>query len=207
MKLYSFPPSPYAARCRMVIHAKNLDVDIEDIPFPPSEEYKRKTVTGRVPALEVDGTILPESTVIAEYLEDLGQAPALRPTDPLERAKMRLLVQIGDLYIMPQVNVLVRQYLAGTRDDAAIRPAIAALRDGLQTLDAYIGGGRYAVPGRFTLADCALAPVLAITQAFCAMFGEADILRDTPKIRRYFDAIREEPAAAKVLSEMESFFQ
>jgi len=37
-----------------------------------------------------DGTVVIESTVICEYLDDAYPEPRLRPTDPVGRARMRL---------------------------------------------------------------------------------------------------------------------
>jgi glutathione S-transferase len=72
MKLYNLDLSPFAARCRIQIHAKGLEIPSEEPPGGlSSDEYKKINPTGKVPELELDdGTVLSESAVICEYLED-----------------------------------------------------------------------------------------------------------------------------------------
>ena len=56
---------------------------------------------GKVPVLEEDGWILPESAVIAEYLNERYPEPPLWPDDPGERAAGRLLVFRFDDFSKP----------------------------------------------------------------------------------------------------------
>lgn len=49
---------------------------------------------GKVPALELeDGTVLYESTIIADYLDEKFSQNHLHPKDPLQKAKDRILVE------------------------------------------------------------------------------------------------------------------
>ena len=73
MKLYSLPLSPYAARVRGAIYAKNLAVEIVTPPadWRTSPDFRALNPLVRIPVLVLDnGTTLPESGVIVEYFED-----------------------------------------------------------------------------------------------------------------------------------------
>jgi len=59
-------------------------------------DYLRINPNAVVPALDHDGRIVVESSVINEYLDDVFPAPALRPADPYERARMRIWVKYQD---------------------------------------------------------------------------------------------------------------
>ena len=103
MKLYSLPLSPYAARVRGAIHAKRLNVEIVAPPddWRTSPAYRALNPIGRVPVLVLDdGTSLPESCVIVEYLEDAHPEPTLRPRSAAGLAHVRLITQVADLYVM-----------------------------------------------------------------------------------------------------------
>lgn len=49
-----------------------------------------------VPTLSHDGTLIPESSTINEFLEDRYPEPSLRPLDPLARARMRNWVKVEE---------------------------------------------------------------------------------------------------------------
>src|SRR5262249_45359824 len=56
-------------------------------------EYLAINPAGLVPTLVVDGKPLYESTAINEFIEDTCGGHSLRPSDPLERGRMRVWVQ------------------------------------------------------------------------------------------------------------------
>ena len=99
MLLYDAARCPYCARVRIVLAEKGLgyetvDVDLDD---RPAWIYDKNPL-GKVPVLEEDGgLVLPESVVIAEYLEERYPEPQLWPVDPAERALGRLLVEQFDV--------------------------------------------------------------------------------------------------------------
>src|SRR5919201_4293541 len=95
LTLYDAPRCPYCARIRIVLAEKGVaydtvQVDLDDRPVWIYE----KNPLGRVPVLEEEesGLLLPESAVIAEYLEERFPDPPLWPGDPAERARGRVLV-------------------------------------------------------------------------------------------------------------------
>lgn len=205
MKLNHLIPSTFSARVRMQVYAKGIDIELNHVHFPVEEDYRRRTGTGKVPSLEVEGYTLIESTAIAEYLEDLGQGRSLRPTAPLERAKMRQLVQICDHYIAPHLLHFIMAMVRGSHDPAVLRDAGPKLVAGLQLLDSRLEGQSHAVGSQLSLADCAIVPNLVYVTGFLPLLGMPEPLRDCPRLARYFDAIASEPAAAKVIEEMRSF--
>ncbi len=112
MKLYSAVLSPFASRVRLAIYAKGLDIEITTPPggATRSPEYLAINPIGRVPALALDdGSVIPESDTIVEYLDDAFPTPPLRPASAEDKAKARLLARIGDLYLMSQGGGLFGQ--------------------------------------------------------------------------------------------------
>jgi len=49
--------------------------------------------------LDIDGDLMPESEVIAEYLEEIYPQPRLLGDTPRETAHIRTLARIGDVYL------------------------------------------------------------------------------------------------------------
>jgi glutathione S-transferase len=71
-----------------------------------SPEFVKINANGQVPVLVHDGAIITESTVINEYIEDVFPEPALRPKDPVLRAKMRIWSKFVDEYYCPSLSIL-----------------------------------------------------------------------------------------------------
>jgi glutathione S-transferase len=93
LTLYDAARCPYCARVRIVLAEK--DIPYEAVPIDlsnrPAWLYEKNPV-GKVPVLEDAGWVLPESAVIAEYLEERFPEPVLLPADAAERALARLLI-------------------------------------------------------------------------------------------------------------------
>jgi glutathione S-transferase len=102
--LYDAARCPYCARVRIVLAEKQIPYETIEIDLAnrPSWIYE-KNATGRVPVLEEDTFVLPESHLIMEYLEERYPEPALAPAAPAPRALERLRIdrfdsELGDDY-------------------------------------------------------------------------------------------------------------
>lgn len=97
MKLYDAPRCPYCARVRIALAEKGIEPETVEIDLSdrPAFLYELNP-SGRVPVLDDDGFVLPESDVIMAYLEERAPEPALLPADPRERAEARLAVRRFD---------------------------------------------------------------------------------------------------------------
>jgi glutathione S-transferase len=102
--LYDAARCPFCARVRIVLAEKRIPYEpvAIDLANRPAWLYE-KNPTGKVPILEEDTLVLPESSVIMEYLEERYPEPALLPADPAQRALERWRVlrfgaELGDDY-------------------------------------------------------------------------------------------------------------
>ena len=138
MILYDAARCPYCARVRIVLAEKGLgyepvEIDLSDRPAWLYEKNPR----GKVPVLEEDGgLVLPESTVIMEYLEERFPEPALWPADPAERA-------LGRLWLDRFDDRLGDEYYARRRgDDSALDERLAELDAALEA-QPFLSGREY----------------------------------------------------------------
>ena len=148
LTLYDAERCPYCARARIVLAEKGIEwetvaVDLDDRPAWIYE----KNPLGKVPVLEEDAFVLPESEVINEYLEERYPEPALWPADPAERAHGRLLVFRFDRLSDP--------YYALRRGDESARSELHAQ---LEDLDSLLAGRPFLTGRDFGLADAAYLP-------------------------------------------------
>jgi glutathione S-transferase len=93
LTLYDAARCPYCARVRIALAEKGVEYEaIEvDLTDRPAWIYEKNS-TGRVPVVEEDGWLLPESAVIMEFLEERYPEPPLLAPDPADRGLARLLI-------------------------------------------------------------------------------------------------------------------
>jgi glutathione S-transferase len=205
MKLYQSNLSPFTSRVRIQVYAKGLEREITFVPPPGgagSAEYKRINPTGRIPALAVDGIVLPESSVIFEYLEDRFPELPLRARDPLERARARVVAQYVDLYVFPALHELYAHVNPANRNATQVVAGLAALHPLLDVLDGLLTPAPYAVGRDLSLADCALMPVFFFATRVLPLLGDADPTAARANLARWWRAVLEHPAVQRVDAEM-----
>jgi glutathione S-transferase len=205
MKLYSLALSPYAARVRGAIYAKNLPVEIVTPPedWRTSREFRAINPLGRIPVLVLDdGTALPESGVIVEYLEDKYPEPSLRPKSPEALARVRLITEVADLYVLQAMMPLFFLFDSAKRDEAAIDAQTQKLKDGLGQLDGLLQPEGYAFGDRLTTADVWLTPVRFSLNGLMSFSGRTDLLKRYKAVAAYAEAARADGILNRVWDEM-----
>ena len=92
--LYHLWLSPFSRKIRIVLIEKNLDFQmIVEETWERRHEFLALNPTGEVPVLiEQDDTVLAESSVICEYLEERYPEPGLIGKNLHDRAEVRRLV-------------------------------------------------------------------------------------------------------------------
>src|SRR5215472_12223089 len=156
MKLYSADLSAYSARVRMQIYAKGItDIVFEQPEHLGMPNFRERFPIGRVPVLDVDGDLIPESEVIAEYLEEIHPEPSLLGTSPRETAHIRMLARLSDIYLINNTFMLSRQTGAlgrrtptAARDDGVSAQLVVEIKRNLKVLDGFIGEDGFACCGR-----------------------------------------------------------
>jgi stringent starvation protein A len=90
LRLYDAARCPYCARARIVLAEKGVEYETVEIDLSdrPTWLYEKNPI-GKVPVLEEDSFVLPESEAIMEYLEERFPEPALLPASLEERALAR----------------------------------------------------------------------------------------------------------------------
>jgi glutathione S-transferase len=183
--LYDAPRCPFCARVRIVLAEKEVPYEtvVVDLDDRPAWIVAKNPPAGRVPVLEEDGWVLPESAVIDEYLEERYPEPPLLPVDPGERAAARLLVFRFDDFSRP--------YYALRRREPGGAEAFGAALGGLERL---LEGMPYLTGRAFGLADVAYLPwVIRARDLLGADLGE------TPAVDDWLGRLSERPSVAAEL--------
>jgi glutathione S-transferase len=160
---------------------------------------------GKFPVLQDDlrGEIVPESSIIIEYLDrHHGGRTRLIPTDPDEALQTRLRDRFFDLYVhLPMQKIMVdRLRPDGRRDPHGVEEARAQLKTSYAMIEQQVAGGGWAMGADFTLADCAAAPSLFYGN-MAEPFGD-----EHTNVAAYLERLKARPSFARVLKEAEPHF-
>ena len=125
IELYHFWDSFCSFKVRICLEEKGLswtghyiDLMAFENLMPAYLAVNRKAV---VPTLVHDGSLIPESSIINEFLDDRYPEPGLRPLDPLARARMRYWVKVEEDELFTAVrpaslNLMMKQVFAKYSD-------------------------------------------------------------------------------------------
>ena len=203
MKLYSGDLSPYSARVRMQIYAKGITgIALERPADFGTPKFRETFPIGRIPILDIDGDMMPESEVIAEYLEEIYPQPSMLGANPRETAHIRTVARIGDIYIMNNMFMLSGQMRAANRNDGVRDLLAGQVVRNIKALDRLIGKDGYACCGRLTMADCALVPGLFLVENVLPATGVDSPIPKNANVAAYWSAIQQNEHAARTLAEL-----
>jgi glutathione S-transferase len=178
LNLYDADRCPYCARVRIVLAEKDVEFETVAIDLADRPEWiYEKNPLGKVPILEEDSFVLPESDVIMQFLEERYPEPALLPADPAARAQVRLAIHRFD------VNLGSAYYAFRRGEDGAAE----RLEQCLGTMDRFAP----AWPLPYGLADIAYVPWLIRLRDLLGVD-----LSQFPGLERRLAELAERPAIA-----------
>lgn len=154
-KLFLTPRSPFARKVRILLLEKQLPFEavIEDLSAR-SPEFQALSPLGKVPLLvDDDATLVFDSTVIAEYLEDRYPDPPLLGSGGAERLCHRAFDELADTVAEQTVTLFFEKDAASVRNKAE-----RLLERALSELSRRVHDG--AVPKSFGLAHAAVISAL-----------------------------------------------
>ena len=198
MKLYGLHLSPFVMRPLLVARAKGHDLE----PAMPeggikTDDYVKMSPMAKMPLL-VDGDFhLPESQVIAEYLDTVLDGPKMISADPQVAARERLLCRLADVYIVPDFGGLF-----GAREEPeGLAPALMKLELAMGYIEHFrVAGDVHAVGDRFSIADAALIPIFFFFDAFAAL-GADRLIGDRPGLAAYWAHAKAGDLGARAVAE------
>ena len=77
-----------------------------DRPYLRTQEYKELNPSGVVPTLLHRGTVLVESSIIMNYVDEVFDGPELKPDLPLNRARMAIWLKTADDVYLPSLGTV-----------------------------------------------------------------------------------------------------
>ena len=200
MKLYDRHTSPNCQRTRVVLYEKNLPYETFPVDLVKKEQKKPEFLQmnpyGKVPVLVDGDTILYESCIINEYLEDKYPSPPLLPKDPGQRAKIRIGIDYGVNGTYGSYEKLRNEMLKleNERDAAVLTQARSELKGLLQRFEDQIGDKPY-LAGDFSLLDVAVIPRFLRLGVWGALVGPG-----LPRLVSWLERIKTRSSIQKIVA-------
>ena len=121
VKLIQMYASPWAERVRWALNFKGVPYEKQDYqPGVDEEAVKKLTGQAQVPVLLVNGTVIPDSTAILNWLEQKHPQPALMPASEKDRAQVMMWEELMDGVLGPQARMLIiGQFLRASEPESA----------------------------------------------------------------------------------------
>lgn len=177
MKLFGYFRSSAAFRVRIALNLKGLAYEDAFIHLRRGDQraaaYLAVNPQGLVPALEIDGETLTQSTAIVEYLDETHPEPPFLPAEPAGRARVRALAAIVACDIHPINNLRVLRYLNRPlgHDQAAVETWYNHwIATGFEAFERLLAAGRgtgeFCHGDRPGLADIALVPQVVNSERY-----------------------------------------
>jgi glutathione S-transferase len=185
-RLVSFKLCPFVQRSVIVLQEKGVDFEISyiDLKNPP-DWFKAISPFGKVPLLQVGDTVLFESAVIMEYLDEVNP-PSLHPADPLRKAHNRAWVEFSSSLFFCQYNMVMAQ------EQSVCANAEQELHDKLALLEQQLVGPWFN-GADFNLIDIAFAP-LFMRIALLEQWQPHGLLEGYPKVKTWSERLLARPS-------------
>ena len=194
MKLIGSLTSPYVRKVRVVLAEKKIDYEfVIDSPWTPESNVPNINPLGKIPVLELDDeTILFDSRVISEYLDNVAPNNKLMPTPNRERTEVKRWEALADgICDAAALAFLERKRAQDKQDDEWIARQISKIIRSLEYMSAELGEKPSCMGTHLSMADVAVGCALGYL-AF--RFPEIDWAAKHPNLARLYDKLMQRQA-------------
>ncbi|AIY41645.1 Glutathione S-transferase family protein [Collimonas arenae] len=199
MKLYYNPLSTYSQKTLIALYEKGVAFEPEVVSLMSPEgkaAYAKIYPIGKLPLLKPsDDHMIPESTIIIEYLEGHhASGTQLIPNDVDAARQVRFIDRMSDLYLgNPAGTLLFERFGFQKYSEEELAKASNYLRITYEHFDKRLANQDW-LCGEFSMADCAAIPPLFYCQVVAPFAAY-------PNIVRYYERARLRPSYARVMEE------
>ncbi len=197
--------SPFSRKVRIVLREKGLDFEMKvEKVWERRPEFLEMNPAAEVPVLiEPDGTVLADSNVICEYLDEVYRDRLLIGIDPIDRAEVRRVISWFDIKMNREVTenlvgekMMKRMLGLGQPNSAAIRAGHANIHYHLDYIGYLIERRRWLAGDHFSLADIAAAAHISVLDYVGDVpWGDHETAKD------WYARIKSRPSFRPILSD------
>jgi glutathione S-transferase len=206
IKLYYHPLSSFCWKVLIALYENDTPFDpvLVDLGNPASRDpFLKLWPVGKFPVIEDGGRLVPESSIIVEYLDrHYPGRTRFIPADPDQARQMRMRDRFFDLNIHIHMQKVIgdRTRPAGKKDPFGVDDARQKMATALSMVEADIASHEWAFENTFSMADCAAAPALFYADRI------EPLAPKYPSTNAYLERLKARPSFARCLKEAEPYF-
>ncbi|WP_159818989.1 glutathione S-transferase family protein [Colwellia sp. 20A7] len=185
--LHGFAASNYYNLVKHVLLYKGISFQ-ENLIYGGSDELLAISPTGKVPVITTtEGLNLSESSVICDFLEETYPTTALYPEKASERAVVRQIMKIAELYFELPSRRLIPYALSGTDAPESVKTEVRQVlkNRGINALSRLCKFSPWIAGEQFTMADIYVYYVNTIVNSFGTSQLEWDVLAEVPGMKEW----------------------
>ncbi len=177
IKLYDYPQCPFCRKVRIVLAEKGIKYERISVDLrkkeQKQEDFLKLNPYGKVPVIEDNGTVIYESSVINEYLDEKYPTPPLMPSDAGGKARVRILEDFCESHFHnPWFNIYREMTFRpeSERNIELIEKGKDEIKGHLYRLEKELKDQEY-LAGSYSLADVAFTPRIALFELLGITIG------------------------------------
>jgi glutathione S-transferase len=196
MKLIGSLTSPYVRKARVVLAEKKIEYDFElDSPWNADSGVPNVNPLGKIPVLILDDeTVLFDSRVIVEYLDNVTPNNKLMPVPNRERILVKRWEALADgICDAAATAFLEAKRPAKQQDKTWIERQRSKIASSLEFMAEELGDNAHCMGTHFSLADAAVGSALGY---LVFRFADINWQEAHPNLSKLYDKLMQRPSFA-----------
>jgi len=205
--LHGYPVSNWFNCTRAAMIEKGLGAEFVDCRASSDPGFLANSAMGKIPWLETGRGGIAETVAIMEYLEETAAGPRLMPSDSFERARVRQVFNIVQVYVeLPMRSLYPAVFMGETPDKAVAEATFGMTSRAMRALDELCSGEPFLRGTALTLADLAAFYTFELADRVCFHLRGDRLLDGRSSFQRWDQAMRDRTSTKIVLADFASAF-
>ncbi|MFT4655324.1 MAG: glutathione S-transferase [Kangiellaceae bacterium] len=194
LKLYGFDVSNYYNMIKLAMALKGIEYEAVTTYPNQTPEYLSIVPTGKVPALETAEGMLIETNVIFDYLEEISPNVPLIAGTPYEKARIRELMKMVELYVeLPARRCHTEAFWGVPVHEVTKKEVKRALLNGMQAISRAASFSPYLAGDKLSAADIFFLYSLDLASGVAKKLYNIDLLAEAPGAKALVEKLNAMP--------------
>jgi glutathione S-transferase len=205
LKLYGFDVSNYHNMVKLALALKGINYEVVTTYPNQTPEYLAICPTGKVPALATEHGVLAETNVILEYLDELSTDVPLIHGNSFEKARIRELMKMVELYIeLPARRCHTEAFWGVPVHEVTKKEVKRALLNGMQGIARAASFSPYMAGDKISAADIFFLYSVGLASQVAKKLYDIDLLAQAPGAKELVEILQAMPEVQAIAKDQKA---